>query len=612
MEYMTSTEASRKWNVTPRRIQQLCKLGCIDGVVFDGRMWKIPADAIIDVISHQEHRNLKRKPLPIGISGFVRTVTECYYVDKTLMIRDILDRNAQVYLFTRPRRFGKTLNMDMLKVFFEMSDENSGSYFQDKKIWKCGKNYQKHQARYPVIFLTLKDMKYNNWNDAFEYLGFLLRAEFMRHAELLTSTRCNAMEKDIFARIADGQASRIELESSLSILSSMLHKHYGIPAVIIIDEYDTPIQQGFSHGYYEEVTGFIRNLFSRAFKDNNDLAFGFLSGILRVAKESIFSGLNNLLVCSVLDSSFSEYFGFTHEEVKILLSDYGIADKYREVCENYDGYRFGNTEIFNPWSVLNYIDNNCEPRAYWQSTSSNDVIGELMESRTPEIMRSLSLLMEGQTVETLIDTSVIYPKLSRNPSGLFSFLLVTGYLKIVSQRLESGGSICEVAIPNTEVSYVYRKEIMERFGGPSCESMAITIRKAIEKQDFGLFEDTVVNYLKESASYLDTTGESFFHGLVLGLCAILSNDYEIRSNRESGLGRYDIQLRPRLATFPAFIFELKAAGEKTADLNDLAEQALLQIGSMDYGKDLSSLTGGIIKVGIAFKGKECAVHTEKP
>ena len=332
MKELSIQEAAAQWNVSPRRIQQMCKEGKIPGARKEGRSWLIPAETPIHVKSRTAERP-QLLPLPVGISGYIEAATRYYYIDKTLLIRDFIDALPKVSLFTRPRRFGKTLNMDMLRVFFERTSTDTSVYFKDKAIWDCGDYYRSFQGRYPVIYLSFKDVKYPTWKNALKDIAENIRSEYARHSDLSDSSSCNAVEKQTYQMIINGQADEVTLSRSLALLSAMLHKHYGMEAVIIIDEYDTPIQQGYASGYYDQVIAFIRNLFSGAFKDNSDLAYGFLTGILRVAKESIFSGMNNLKVNTIMDDRYSEYFGFTREEVARMLAYYGREDKMAEVCE---------------------------------------------------------------------------------------------------------------------------------------------------------------------------------------------------------------------------------------------------------------------------------------
>ena len=403
-----------------------------------------------------------RRPLPIGVTDFREVSSKFFYVDKTLLIKEILDKRAAVTLFTRPRRFGKTLNMDMLRVFFEKTEENTSKYFKYKKIWSCGEKYRRHQGQYPVIFLTFKDVKFATWEENISCLKLVIGTEFCRHRELLESDKCDEFEKRYFTKVAYAEAEGIEMTQALLFLSRMLAKHYGRKTIIIIDEYDTPIQQGYMRGYYDQAVTFMRNLLSAGLKDNRYLEFGFLTGILRVAKESIFSSLNNLKVNSVLDNQYSEFFGFTPRDVRLLTEYYGVPEKYEEICEWYDGYQFGQTDIFNPWSVIGYLDNHCKPQAYWVSTAKNDIIGEILANVSDETKESLRMLLQGKSVYAQVDTSVIYPEVHDNPASVYSFLLVSGYLKTIKKELINGEYMCELAIPNKELFSVYRKEILSK------------------------------------------------------------------------------------------------------------------------------------------------------
>ena len=569
MEYLSCSDASKAMGFSVRRIQQMCKNGELSGAIKEGRKWLIPDETI-----HMNHF-AKNKSLPIGVSDFKLATTGYYYVDKTLMIRDFLDKKPMVSLFTRPRRFGKTLNMDMLRVFFEKTNEDTSVYFKDKQIWQCGDYYTKHQGQYPVIFLTFKDVKSMTWEETFQKIRRLISLEFIRHNELETSSVLTAYEKEQYHLLAGDSGDEVDCQMGLQLLSLLLHKHYGRECIIIIDEYDTPIQQGHTCNFYPEIVNFMRNFFSGGLKDNPHLAFGFLTGILRVAKESIFSGMNNLKTYSILDDGYSSYFGFTEKEVKDMLRYYGKDDKYNELSEWYDGYRFGNTEIFNPWSVINYISDNCFPKAFWQSTGSNEIIGEIIQAATPEITKDLYKLLCGEKIAAYIDTGVIYPEVQNNPYSIYSFLLVAGYLKVANIYPQSDGNfMCDVAIPNKEITFVYEKEVLNR---TNQNSLAISISQAIFSKDTQKLQALLEDFMVKSISSIDGANEGFYHGMMLGLCAILGNRYKIRSNRESGLGRFDIQLMPLTKGMPGFIFEFKHTKDEHTDLSALADSALQQI-----------------------------------
>lgn len=601
MEYLSCSDASKAMGFSVRRIQQMCKNGELPGAIKEGRKWLIPDETI-----HINHF-AKNKSLPIGVSDFKLATTGYYYVDKTLMIRDFLDKKPMVSLFTRPRRFGKTLNMDMLRVFFEKTNEDTSVYFKDKQIWQCGDYYTKHQGQYPVIFLTFKDVKSMTWEETFQKIRRLISLEFIRHNELETSSVLTAYEKEQYHLLAGDSGDEVDCQMGLQLLSLLLHKHYGRECIIIIDEYDTPLQQGHTCNFYPEIVNFMRNFFSGGLKDNPHLAFGFLTGILRVAKESIFSGMNNLKTYSILDDGYSSYFGFTEKEVKDMLRYYGKDDKYNELSEWYDGYRFGNTEIFNPWSVINYISDNCFPKAFWQSTGSNEIIGEIIQAATPEITKGLYKLLCGEKIAAYIDTGVIYPEVQNNPYSIYSFLLVAGYLKVANIYPQSDGNfMCDVAIPNKEITFVYEKEVLNR---TNQNSLAISISQAIFSKDTQKLQALLEDFMVKSISSIDGANEGFYHGMMLGLCAILGNRYKIRSNRESGLGRFDIQLMPLAKGMPGFIFEFKHTKDEHTDLSALADSALQQIEAKKYDTELrDNGVNSIISIGIAFRGKSAVVR----
>lgn len=562
-----------------------------------------------DFVQDNYEEKSGRKPLPVGISDYRRASTEYYYVDKTMMIKDFIDERPLVSLFTRPRRFGKTLNMDMLRTFFEKTEEDTSVYFKDKKIWQCGELYRSYQGKYPVIFLTFKDIKFGTWEETFEQIRKLIMKEAYRHREIQTSEKCDEYDKKMFARLVSERADEAELSGALADLSAALDKHYGIAPMIIIDEYDIPIQQGYMHGFYDEVILFMRNLFSGGLKDNRHLSFGFMTGILRVAKESIFSGLNNLSIRSVLDNKYSAYFGFTADEVRQMAEYYGKLDCYDEICDWYDGYRFGKTEIFNPWSVINYFNNECVARAFWQSTGSNDIIGEIIREADTEVYKKLISLLDGESFVTYIDTDVIYPQIKKNPSSIYSFLLVAGYLKVIRMDMAYNGDyMCEVALPNKEIRYVYSKEILQKLDNLILPSTVISVQEAMYVGDSDKLQQRIQTLLTETVSSFDTAGENFYHGFVLGLCALVNDSY-VTSNRESGNGRYDIQLMPKNKNLPGILIELKA--EKDCDekaLKKLSQKALQQIEDKKYDAELISKgIQHIYKYGVAFSGKHVCV-----
>lgn len=605
-------EMAAKWCVSERTVTNLCVQGRIDGAIKSGKSWQIPDNTNRPVDLRFKNTNgnsMKRNPLPIGISDYKRAVSEYYYVDKTLLIKEFLDRKTLVTLFTRPRRFGKTLNMDMLRVYFEKTKEDTSVYFKDKAIWKMGKEYTKHQGKYPVIFLTFKDVKFDSWETTLEKIKGLLQEEFGRHIELLDSEKLETYEKDYFKTILSGEAGEVDLASSLENLSRMLYKHYEIAPIIIVDEYDTPIQEGYSKDFYENIINFMRNFFSGAFKDNRYLSFGFLTGILRIAQESIFSGLNNLSVDSIMDQEYDQFFGFTEKEVDELLSCYNVSSSKQELKDWYDGYLFGNTEIYNPWSVINYVARGCVPQAYWANTGKNEILAEVLHDATEDIIDKLYSLVKKEKVVVCINQNVVYRSLQNDPSNIYNLLFVAGYLKAEKKELQQDGFyICEATIPNKEIRIVYKNEILSYLMnvGVIQQSTANKMAENLYTNNFTQLQNTLMEYMKKSISYFDTSSESFYHGLVLGLMAMLDSRYKILSNRESGEGRYDIALIPTDTNYPAFIMELKWKNHLDKEtLNELAKKALKQIDDKHYENEiLNECKVKIIKIGIAFSGKD--------
>ncbi len=620
--YMDIHTASEKWNISDRRAAMLCREGKVPYAIKQNGIWQIPANTPkpADGRKRRGHgtslANDLLLPLPIGISDFKETVTHYYYVDKTFFIKDLLDARPKVSLFTRPRRFGKTMNMDMLRTFFEISPEDTSVYFRNKNIWLCGESYTKHQGKYPVIFMTFKDVKSLTWKETFHAIRQIIQNEYNRHPELETSSKLTQYERDYYTSVLKGTLDSGSWPSTLGMLSQCLYKHYGVAPILIIDEYDTPIQQGHLQDFYEHIIVFMRNFFSSGVKDNPYLSFAFLTGILRVAKESIFSGMNNLKVNSILDERYSQYFGFTREDVQNLLSYYGKSDHMDEVTDWYDGYLFGSTDIFNPWSVINYLDDGCYPKAFWQSTGSNAVIQEIIRHATPEVLTQMHKLLQGNTISAYIDTSVIYPEIQNNPSTIYSFLLIAGYLKVVRREpCHDGNFICDVSVPNREISYVYEKEILSGLSDMISHSTAISIQQALYQQDIPRLQDCLQQFLQQTISFHDTAKESFYHGLVIGLCAIMNHSYFVSSNREAGDGRFDIQLLPRHKDLPGILMELKVLSGKEKNvpekLTELSQTALLQI--TDKGYTAAMFEQGVANImifGIAFYKKQVAIAYE--
>lgn len=613
-KFLSVSEIAALWGVKESQVTRYCREGRIDGAVKDHGAWMIPGDSLKPAYGQKsKHSSTRagspvRKALPVGISSYIEACTNYYYIDKTMLIKDFLDERPKVSLFTRPRRFGKTLTMDMLRVFFEISETDTSVYFQDKLIWQQGEAYRSNQGKYPVVFLSFKDAKKDNWIQTREHIIQLITSEFRRHVELKGSPRL--LNPEYYNRVIDGTVDVDQFDTSLRELTQMLHEHHGIAPIVIIDEYDTPIQQGFSKGFYNETVDFMRNLFSGAFKDNTHLSYGFLTGILRVAKESIFSGLNNLKIYSILDNRFRQYFGFTADEVREMAHYYEADDKYGEICDWYDGYCFGNTDIFNPWSVINYFSNDCQPRPFWENTGSNTIIGEILEHADSDVYTQLNAMLQGEEITTLVDTNVIYPEIKNNPSSVYSFLLVAGYLKLAKSTMSpSGDFMCRVSLPNREIAYVYKKEVIGKISQKVSQSASIGIQEALFLGDTFSLQNKLHRFLLESVSSFDLINENAYHMLMLGLCAIMSDQYYLTSNRESGNGRFDILLMPKETSFPGIIIELKYEKSATAEaLCSLAEIALRQIDEKRYDAEMVSRgISKILKYGLAFSGKNVEI-----
>ncbi len=613
---LTVYEIAKLWNIPPSQVTRYCREGRIESAVKEKGIWLIPQEAIKPQRRKPNHQVKKplttaiRKPLPIGISSYKEACSDYYYIDKTWLLKEFLDERPKVSLFTRPRRFGKTLTMDMIKTFFEKSNEDTSIYFKDKKIWQEGAFYQNYQGKYPVIFITFKDVKKDTWDKTLDHIIQIITEEYKRHQELSASDKIQ--DKDYYEKILSGTADRNLFDISLYLLSKMLHEHYGTAPIVIIDEYDTPIQQGHTCGFYDEVILFMRNLFSGVLKDNKHLSYGFLTGIQRIAKESIFSGLNNLKINSILEDKYSEYFGFTPDEVKEMALYYHASDRYEEICSWYDGYQFGHTEIFNPWSVINYFGNDCQPRPFWENTGNNAIIGEVLSQADEEIYRQLDVLLQGKTISTFIDTGVIYPEIKKNPSSIYSFLLVAGYLKLSELKLSiSGDFIGNVSLPNKEIALVYKKEVLHQLQELP-QSVVIAIQEAMTTGNADLLQSSLQRFLLESVSSFDLINENAYHMLFLGLCAMLSERYLLRSNREAGEGRFDIQLMPKELTMPGVLIELKADKSCSREqLKKLSKAALTQINVKQYDTELKTQgVQKIFKYGVAFSGKQVEITME--
>lgn len=552
-------------------------------------------------------------PIPVGKSIWEEVAEHCYCVDKTLLIRDLLATRAGTVLFTRPRRFGKTTAMQMLKCFFEKrgADEPDVRHlFESRAIAHCedADEWMSEQGKYPVIYLTFKDHKSLRWKEAYGALAIDIGKEFKRHAACMESLP-PGKEREDYVDICERRADPILLENSLKVLVDALHRHYKEDVVVLIDEYDTPVTTASANGYYEEMVSFMRAFLPGALKDNEHVKMGVMTGVLRVAKEGMLSGLNNLKVFTVFDEPFSEYFGFTENEVEEMARYYGREDKLPEIRSWYDGYVFGGREVYNPWSVLYYFDMGCVAKPYWLDTSSNDIIAELVETLPFDIAEKLLSLLKGEKpVVPMTSELGPYQEIRKKKTTIYALLVSAGYLKPAS---DISAGMCQVEIPNREVMQVYLTDICEKITTQSGDAESLMdVRTAFFSRDPNAFREHVERFLLESASYFDASAEGFYHGLVLGMLSFMRDVYVITSNRESGYGRFDIMLKPRAEhrDFPAVVIEVKAAKTEADDLDALAAEARRQIDEKNYAASLEAEgVTDIMKFGIAFFNKRAAL-----
>lgn len=555
-----------------------------------------------------------KKPLPVGVDDFGKLIQNgYYYVDKTLFIKELLDKKGDVTLFTRPRRFGKTLNMSMLKYFFEDSGspeqkEKNKRLFDGLAITNSGESYLKKMGKYPVISLSLKSAKQKTYQSAYHKLRRELAGEFDRHRQITESLR---PEKAVrYRRILNETASEDEFSGALKFLSEVLRESTGEKAIILIDEYDVPLENAYFNGFYEEMAGFIRSLFEAALKTNPFLEFGVITGCLRITRESIFTGLNNLKINSILSGQYDEYFGFTPEETQQLLTDYGRLDKFHTVKEWYDGYRFGETEVYNPWSVISFLDASSEnagvtPSPYWANTSSNDIVKSLVEQADISVKGELENLIEGGTIEKPVHEDITYDNIYDSEDNLWNFLFFTGYLRMVSRKLEAETEYITMALPNAEVKYIYKNTIRNWFVKKIEKKDLNKLISALEQGDVQTMAEEISSCLQESISFYDYA-ENYYHGFLTGLLKV-QQKYRVISNPETGFGRPDIILKTASIRGAAIILELKAVNEY-GKMENGCRKALEQIETQCYTMEPEKEGyQTILKYGICFYRKECMV-----
>ena len=561
---------------------------------------------------------MNKKAIGIGHSDFKTFIDKnYYYIDKSLFIKDVSESGAQVLLFPRPRRFGKTLNLSMVKYFFEKTETDNDYLFRDLKIWRH-EEYRQKQGKYPVIFLTLKDIKQNNWEECYENITIQISKLYKEYLYLLADSNLNKDDKEIFEKIVSRSATSLQFQHSILNLSNFLQKYYKNKTIILIDEYDTPIQAGYVNGYYDKIIDFMRGLLSECFKDNISLEKGILTGILRVAKESIFSGLNKLEVSTLLSYNFNDKFGLLEEEVKEMLKYYEIEEKMNDVKDWYNGYKFGEETIYNPWSIINYVSKYREGlKPYWVNTSSNDLVRNIITASGDDVKKELEQLIAGKIIRKEVKESIVFADINKSSETIWSFLLFSGYLKAERLHQIEEKMYAELSIPNREVLYLYKEIIMNWFQESIYSSKLQLVLKSLITGDVKTFGKVFRDFLLKTMSYFDPTGEEperVYHAFVLGLLVSLNETHQVKSNRESGYGRYDIMVIPRDASKLGIIIEFKKVEEdENEDLEIAAENALKQIEEKEYDRELIDMgISNILKLGISFSGKKFLIKQPEP
>ena len=552
------------------------------------------------------------KMMPMGIENFKEVRENYYFVDKTDFIRELIDTHSKVTLITRPRRFGKTLTMSMLEYFFSVDRAEESKYlFQGLAIEKAGTAYMNQQGKYPVIFLTLKNVQNDTWQGIYKSFRLLIQKEFQKHDYVLCENLLRPSEKAFYQRIMNLVADEEEYQTSILNLSSYLYRYFGVKPIILIDEYDAPIQYAYDYGFYDTAISYFRNWFNNTLKGNETLHFAVLTGVLRIAKESIFSGLNNLDVYTVLDEQYSDAIGFTPEEVNQMAQELHKTEYLPQLKSWYDGYRFGFSEIYNPWSINNFFKKN-EIDDYWIHTSENSILKYMLNYLDSEEEAALLLLLHGGSITAVIRESVIYDDIGQDADALYTMLLTTGYLTVIHKEKDFGGHLCELTIPNREVKNAYRIEILEKVKTKLSASRLIFMMRDLMAGRVKEFSKTLERYIGYLVSSYDVANkESFYHGFLLGMTALFVPNYTVESNRESGYGRFDLAIFPKDKANAGVLMEFKVA-ETEAHLGKKAEEALEQIEKRQYNTEFSKRGVKVVwKYGIAFCGKQICVKMKE-
>ena len=566
------------------------------------------------------------RQLPTGYDDFRPLIDKkLLFVDKTLLIKEFIDNEGvQVNLITRPRRFGKTLNLSMLHYFFaeEVDGITTKDLFNGLKISEVSEKYMAHQGQYPVIFLTFKEIESDNFQEMLDELKILMEELYELYIHLLDSPRLTINQKKYFQAVLDQEITDVQLKKALFNLTKYLYTHYQKKVIVLIDEYDAPIQAGYFNNYYEKAIKMMRGLLGSCLKTNRYLERALLTGITRVSKESLFSGLNNLKVHSLLDKKYQEHFGFTEEEVNILADKMGYQDKLAKMKAWYNGYEIGDTTLYNPWSIISCLDNDGLIDNYWLNTSGNELIKKLLINSSIDFKKNFGRLLRGEIIKEYIREDMVFSNLDQDESLIWSLFFVAGYLKIAkrlpSKKKQSSSIYCALQIPNQEIHNFYSCLIQDWLRGKKDEKWYATFVEHLLAGKVKEFEAGLKVILENIASTHDVANETFYHGLVVGFLATLNNyeikNYEIKSNRESGRGRYDIALIPEDPKFLGLLFELKSVAKRTTDatLAKRAQKALQQIDDKNYVAEFRQRgVHNILKIALVFKGKDFKLEYAK-
>ncbi|RZI45500.1 AAA family ATPase [Rickettsiales endosymbiont of Peranema trichophorum] len=553
--------------------------------------------------------------LPVGVSDFRKIVKGNYvFTDKTLLIKEVMDDGADIILVTRPRRFGKTLNLSMLYYFLENSQPKDEDLFEKLNIGQDKAFCQEHQHQYPVIFISFKDVKKSRYKDAYEHILLLVREVYRGHRYLLEGDCLDEDEKGVFNALLYKKAQQSEVEASLRQLCIYIQKYSGRNPIILIDEYDTPIQEAYLSKYYEKMIELMRSMLGQALKDNSYLTKAVVTGITRISQESLFSGLNNISVYSMLRERFGQYFGFTEEEVVKLLEEAKQPVPLSEIKEWYNGYQIGKHVLYNPWSIINCLDNEGILQEYWLNTSNNALIGDLLRKAKPVVKKEFEELLQGKVITQALSENLVFLDIRKKPEALWSLLLYAGYLKVLEKERQGNKLICHLSIPNKEVSFVYDDIVDDWFSEAiSIESYDSFVRSLMDG-DMEKFEMYITSYIMQSGSYFDfnkNTPEQIFHVFILGLVVGLRGAYYIRSNQESGLGRFDVVMLPKQSERAGILLEFKATDDPKK-LKAKAKEGLKQVKDNQY-LELFRQNGvkEVLAIGLAFCGKQLCLVNEK-